>query len=145
MITKVYERENETQVSSNLCYYWLLDGRVVVYELTGVQRADIDLWKETCLNVMDNYQDIATYNEIQDFRQSDFTNYLQQTANQLSESYTHEIAGYVIVLPPKTMAGQLFKHILSKVIKTFNPKATWLIFSELEEAVSYLEHNLDQR
>lgn len=135
------ESEKIEFISENLKRYYLANGKIVVFEPTGVNHATVDTWYNCTLESAKDCPDDTAYHELHDLRKTNLTPYSRQKALELVKALGDR-SGRSAILIAKSYEGQLIGFFVNNVFNRIPKTRPRRVFTDYQQALQWLEEAL---
>ena len=132
------ETEDIELISENLKRYRLHQGKIIVFEPTGVNRATVDAWHDSTVESARNCPAAEPYHELHDLRKTSLTPYSRQRAFELVQSLGDRLGRSAIVIEA-SYAGNLIGFFVSNIFSRIPKNRPRRVFTDFQQAVKWLE------
>jgi hypothetical protein len=132
------ETENLELVGENLKRYTLHEGKIVVFEPNGVNRATVDAWHDKTIESAKNCPADKPYHELHDLRKTSLTPYSRQRALELVQALGDR-SGRSAILIEQSYTGHLIGFFVNNIFSRIPKNRPRRVFTDFQQAVTWLE------
>lgn len=134
----IVDAENVEIIAGNLKRYRLHQGKITVFEPTGVNRATVDAWHDSTIESAKNCPLNEPYHELHDLRKTSLTPYSRQRAFELVQALGDR-AGRSAIVIEESYGGNLIRFFVNKIFSRIPKNRPRRVFNDFQQALKWLE------
>ena len=134
----IVDAENIEIIGGNLKRYRLHQGKIVVFEPSGVNRATVDAWHDSTIESAQNSPANDPYHELHDLRKTSLTPYSRQRAFELVQALGDRSGRSAIVIE-ESYTGNLIRFFVNNIFSRIPKNRPRRVFSDFQQALKWLE------
>ena len=122
---------------------WLYDNKIVLYQTEGHEPETVDAWANSVWQDINVWHSDRHFSALHDFRNSGFSVYARERAQEITFNLPPRLEGYVAVVIADTIVGRTLGKTAKFLMRRHQNTMKIQIFTDFDEALNWLESKFD--